>query len=304
MRSNHATILNFTLKFGEKQNLRDYLDEIVKPAFLQERIRGYGRTTYQFLNVEEIDFGKSNRPDPAIIGTFVKNTYLVSEQKLVDGKLIEELSHLQSSPSATFGLFLNDHKLVYLADGAHAPDYGTFGTTVEKFVRDARAEHLDRTYKKEKAENPKTTRSAVSKRIKRPFLTVLPLPTDKSVAGFINSFKELKTLSFQIIEPNDEEHASEIFKGIKEQLDAVGAKGTLTARNPDGMPEDEAKDFVQGATNQGIVKVKATGTGEDGEKLVKTNADLVAEIEISQPDLPIRSRVRELKDRFEEMKLR
>lgn len=44
---------NFTLKFGLDGNLLDYAEEIVLPAFFDEKLeRSFGKTTYFLRNVQ------------------------------------------------------------------------------------------------------------------------------------------------------------------------------------------------------------------------------------------------------------
>lgn len=306
MRAGTGTLLNFTLKFGEK-NLRDYLEEIVKPAFLNGNVRTVGKKTrFLFLNVEIHDFDSSGKkPDLALLGQFVKDTVLESTQVLKGSELVDQYDELRSSPSATFALFLNDHRLIYFADAPHAPDYSSFKSTALNFLKKERNKHINREYKKFRGLEGKTvTKSQLTKLIAVPSLNILPIPNAQSAKEFVRSFDNLQTLTFKVIDGNDEAQASQFFEDMKNVSGGLNADGTARFNNKDGLEKDEAADLVAGAAENGITKVKATGKGEAGERLVKTSQDLTVEVELNPLPPTKRGKIRSLLASFSQMNLR
>lgn len=306
MRAGTGTLLNFTLKFGEK-NLRDYLEGIVKPAFLNGNIRTVGKKTrFLFHNVVLHDFGTPNGPqDIAILGQFVKDTVLESTQVLKDNKLVDQYDELRSSPSATFALFLNDHRLIYFADAPHAPAYSSFKSTALNFLKRERKKFIDREYNRfQDLPNRTITKTQLEKLIAVPTLNILPIPNEQTAKKFVESFDNLQTLTFKVIDGNDEAQASQFFEDMKNVSNGLNADGTARFNNKDGLVKKEAADLITGATENGITKVKATGKGEVGERLVKTSEDLTVEVELNPLPPTKIGKIKSLLATFNQMKLR
>ncbi len=102
----------------------DLLDEVVLPAFTDDSLeRKYGEARYFFLDVETLDLGTRRQTEPAIVGTFVKDTTLHREQ-IYDPQnkaIRRDPRTLKTSPSATFVFLLVNHKLLYLHETVDAP---------------------------------------------------------------------------------------------------------------------------------------------------------------------------------------
>lgn len=305
MRAGTGTLLNFTLKFGEK-NLNDYLEDIVRPAFLNKNIRRVGKKTrFLFLNVEEHDFGLPGVTDVAIIGRFVKDTVLESTQVLQNNELVDQVNELRSSPSATFALFLNDHRLLYFADTPHAPTYSSFKSTVFSFLKKERKRFINEEYDRFKnRQGDRVTKKNLEDLVPIPTLNILPIPNQETAAKFVNNFETLQTLTFKVLEGNDEAQASQWFQDMKSVGDDLNGDGTARFNNKDGLHKGPSIDLVAGASENGITKIKATGKGSDGERLVKTTEDLTVEVELNPVPPTKRARIRGLLNAFVQMKLR
>lgn len=305
MRAGTGTLLNFTLKFGNK-NLKDYLDDIVKPAFLNNNIRTVGKkTSFLFLNVEEFDFGLQGTEDIALVGRFVKDTVLESTQVLEGNKLIDQRDELRSSPSATFALFLNDHRLLYFADAPHAPAYSSFKSTALNFLKRERRRFINSEFERFKSsEGKKVTKKNLEELISVPTLNILPIPNSETATKFVENFESLQTLTFKVLEGNDEAQASQWFQDMKSVGDSLNADGTARFNNKDGLEQTASADLIAGATENGITKIRATGTGSDGERLVKTTEDLTVEVELNPIPPTKRVRIRRLLETFSRMGLR
>lgn len=304
MRAGHGTLLNFTLKFG-RQNLRDYLEEIVKPAFLDSSPRKYGRTRFLIHQPELIDFGSDGLPDPAIIGKFVKDTILSNEQKLVGNKLVEANDSMQSSPSATFALFLSDHRLIYFSDVPNAPSYETFETSALYFLKSSRKRYIDSEYKRLKELGKREiSKKKLHEAIPEPKLNILPIPAMDDAKDIIEDFELLKLLTFKTVEPNDEFQGGEIFENLTESSRDLNSIGTLTFRNSEGLDKPSAAEHLAEATSKGITYFKATGTGTEGEKIDRTNRDLKTEVPLNPLPATKRNAIKRLRNIFADMGLR
>ena len=305
MRAGTGTLLNFTLKFGEK-NLKDYLDDIVRPAFLNKNVRSVGKkTNFLFLDVEEFDFGLGGAEDIALVGRFVKDTVLESTQVLEGDKLVNQMDELRSSPSATFALFLNDHRLLYFADAPHAPAYSSFKSTSLYFLKKERRRFINREFDRFKGNGGKrVTKKSLDELIPVPSLNIIPIPNAETAKKFVENFETLQTLTFKVLEGNDEAQASQWFQDMKSVGDDLNGDGTARFNNKDGLQQAASADLIAGATENGITKIKATGRGSDGERLVKTTEDLTVEVELSPVPPTKRARVFGLLSAFSKMGLR
>src|ERR1700723_2454744 len=138
MRQHAATFANFICRFGDQKVLLDYAKEIVLPAFFDDTyIRSYGKKAQFFFHeVEQVVLnGDKENPILGISGRFIKNTYLTREQIFDPEKgIVLDPANIQSSPSAFFLLILNNHRLIYFPETAHAPDLKTFRATLYDFI--------------------------------------------------------------------------------------------------------------------------------------------------------------------------
>jgi len=304
MRAGHGTLLNFTLKFGTK-NLRDFLNEIVLPAFLDSQPRKYGTTTFLFHEPEVVDFGDEENPDEAIIGKFVKDSVLKNDQLLEGNKLIEANDFMRTSPSATFALFLKDHRLIYFSDVPNAPSYENFKSTALAFLKTARRKHIRSEYDRiKKTGQEKVSLADLERIIPVPTLNVLPIPASHDAETLIKDFEILKSLVFKTVEPNDEFQAGEIFENLTESSKKLGSTGTLSFRNSDGIDKPSATIHLSNATKKGITYFKATGTGEEGQKIDRTNVDLKTEVPLDPLPNTKRQTIKRLSLIFRNMGLR
>jgi len=138
MRQHSAAFANFICKFGDK-NLLDYAEEVVIPAFTRDTyVRSFGdRTHYHFYEVELLNLAEQGKyPIWVLAGRFIKDTELRREQIFDEEKgLIKDEQSMQSAPSAFFILILNNHRLIYFPETAHAPDLSAFKSTVRAAVQ-------------------------------------------------------------------------------------------------------------------------------------------------------------------------
>jgi hypothetical protein len=150
MRQYVATFANFVCKFGEEKALLDYAKEIVLPAFFDDTyIRSYGKKAqFFFYEVQQVVLNEDkDNPILGIAGRFIKNTYLAREQIFDPEKgIVADAASIQSSPSASFLLILNNHRLVYFPETAHAPDLITFRATALDFIKRKHKAFVGRLY--------------------------------------------------------------------------------------------------------------------------------------------------------------
>ena len=104
---------NLTVTFGNK-DLLDYIEEIFLPVFFEDNyIRLLkGGTEYLFIDSEVIRVTEDNINYTCLATRFVKNTTLVSEQKLQGRTLVPDNVSVDTSPSTFILIILETHKVV------------------------------------------------------------------------------------------------------------------------------------------------------------------------------------------------
>ncbi|MDV6342737.1 hypothetical protein R2103_13255 [Nitrosomonas sp. Is24] len=116
---------NYTLNFGNKKVLLDLFYEVVMPSFYEMKyIRALqNKGEYFFLDTKivKLEDDKKN-PVIGIVGRIVKNTKLKREQifRRTEG-IVEDKKELETAPSSTFLLILNNHRLILCKEVPGAP---------------------------------------------------------------------------------------------------------------------------------------------------------------------------------------
>ncbi len=276
MRQQSIQFANFVCKFGNK-NLLDYLFEIVLPAFTDRAlVRNYGeRASYVFHNVTvSAMISPENRLTWTIAGQFVKNTELQREQILDDSNgLIKDHRTLRSSPSSFFVLVLNNNRLMYYPETAHAPDFTAFRATCMAFLDKKHKDFINSIYLSRRIDKSKlVTKRQLYNEHKSLHLEIVPLVSQDNVQDFINRFNKLQNIVFKIIRPNDDISAAEILGEIRQLSDELGSENAkLTIRNSTGLNKDVATSTVISATESGNQEVMISGIDEDGNRLSGSN---------------------------------
>lgn len=275
MRQHVANFANFICRFGPKKALLDYAEEIVLPAFTDDTlIRKYGRTHYFFYNVK-ISVENKNSEEPTIIvyGQFIKNTTLIREQIFDEdeGLLLDEAA-ISSAPSAFFVLILNNHRLIFFPETAHAPTLKNFQTTVDSFLNKKYTAFIDGEYERARSSSDKVTKKYLRESHPAPSLEVIAISGNEQIEDFVHRYAILKKIEFRVIRPNDEIDGAELFDDIRKFLNPMQPSDTkLITSNTDGLDIDAAIPGIKQATDSGNQEIKLTGYDHDGNELKGDN---------------------------------
>lgn len=272
---------NFVCKFG-KENLVDYLQSIVYPAFVDADLkRSYGQKSYFFMDVIFTEFGKDKQP--ALVGRMVKDTILEREQLYVDGKLKADKNEMQSSPSSIFVLLLDVHRVLFFKETKFAPTLENFATTSEHFIREKYKIFIDDQHEKSIVEGKRIPKTKLRQKHLLPILEIIPLTSAKNISSFIKQYDVLRSVTYVFADRNDEQDNEPFFEAVQKQKDNVGSSKTqVIHHNTDGLDKSSVTQEVQSATVQGTQKVKLTGTDVNGNKLNGDNNSfsLIKSIEV------------------------
>lgn len=283
---------NFICHFGEREML-DLCDEVVIPAFTNESYRRtYADTEYFFHDVQLVTLKQADgRDEPAIAGKFVKNTVIHRDQVYKEKKLVHSPYKVESAPSSFFVLVLRDHKLLFTPEVRGAPGLESFGTTVERFLRSAHLEFVERrTMLRLKREFPERVpkgekgkvRRAVLEKYPSPDLEIVSLASEDSFEAFVNRFDLVKSLTVRLLRPNNEINNDGFFEGLRKkgtELDA--STSTLGYRNPSGLKKQKVRIHAENAMD-GNAEISLAGTDTDGRKLSGMNDDFKIQASIDQ----------------------
>jgi len=278
-----VSFANLICKFGDNFDLLDLVEEIVIPAFLNTSTpsRTYAKTSYFFADMKLLRLSEDSIPTLALAGRFIKDTTLTSEQIYVDGKLVKRNAEIESAPSAIFTLILNNHKLIYYPETAHAPGLDSFRSTALHYIRHQYHEFVNGEWEARKAIWENEENSTAGKPLKKdvlndfpfPSLDVVALPSDISLKQFLNGFDKLNEISIQIVRPNNELDNSGMFmpalRSSSESLDAKTSK--VIHSSPDGLNKASAETQLSRVAGEGNAKIDMKGKDDTGGRISGNN---------------------------------
>jgi len=138
MANKKLNFANFVCRFGDQMVLVDQLEEVVIPAFFDDR----EKTTFKsrvFLHDVSMIEQADNRH--VIAGRIVKDTVLERE-KLFDNEtktLKDSARTLRSSPTSFFALVVETHRLIFVPEHRGSPTLKTFQSLMLDFRAVSRA---------------------------------------------------------------------------------------------------------------------------------------------------------------------
>lgn len=289
MRKHELQIANFVCTFGDSGELVDYIEEIVIPAFFTDTlIRRYGDTSYYIYEPKWIELASEGvERELAISGRFVKDTILKREQVLDEGVLVESHDAMQSSPSAFFVLIISDHRLLYFAETAFAPELNAFESTMESFLRktwQAFVRKHQAALMEAEDNVSRITLKDVQAAHPRPVLNIVPVAKNDQIENLMRDFDRIEKIKFRLIRPNQETDASEVFQSVRERFEPLKpSRLDVEIADSDGLSKDESISAVQEAAAGLNTDVTVTGVDGDGNRLKANNQEFALKIPIEDP---------------------
>lgn len=282
---------NYTLKFGEDKVLLDLFSEVVMPSFHEmkyiRKIKGKGE--YFFLDTELLVLDSSTQiPVLGITGRIVKNTKLKREQIYSsNGGLIDDRKELESAPSSTFLLILNNHRLILCREVPGAPTIQNFQSTSQfclsqQYKAFLQAEY-ERAQKEPEDKTTKTTKKHLREVYPRPYLRVTPLSDKQSLKDFVGRLKHIDDLSIKLLPTNDEEINNDDFWADfgrrREEMNSNAAKVTFS-NTKEGLDGNKVYEQANAASGLGNSEVKLKGYDRQGDTIKGSNDDFSLTVEM------------------------
>ena len=106
------------------------------------------------------------------------------------------------------------------------------------------------------------------------------MTTEESVEKFVAKFETLQSINIKFFKSNQEIEPSETIGDLKDIFDSINGRGTVTARNDEGLNKEATTELMQSAVNLSVEQVKASGIDSEGAKLVLNNEDFKVEASI------------------------
>ena len=268
---------NFICKFGRQKALIDFLEDLIIPAFIDDKLeRTYGKTKYFFHDVKLVHIpNDENKNVLGVIGRIIKDTTLEREQIFEKGTLIKDRSSMKSSPSSVFLLVFNNHRLLYVKETKDAPSKETFGHTYLNFLRSKYNSFIEKTLKERNEKDgssKKTTKKKLRIEFPKPTLEIIPLTSEDDIEVFLKKYGVLKTIEIKFSERNNETDNDPFFEQLQTRKDLLGSAVTgIRHHNKDGLDKDYAVQEIREATVQGNQRVSLVGLDSEGDKLQGNN---------------------------------
>lgn len=273
---------NLVIKFGDG----DMLDhpEIIFPVFMRDTlVRGYGATTYHFLDQQFLTV--VGDPSLYIVGRFVKNQKLQREQYLENGVLTRNSAELATAPSAVFLLDLLTHRLAYAHETRFAPTLEEYRATIQRFAKVVYDEEAKKLKNAKQEDGQPVTWKQLRLEYPAPSVNLTPLPNELKVEEALDQFGLIKRLKLTLIDRNSEYNdAGRDAANFRRRLTPMAPVRAVTevVGGEDGLVKEEAKGFIHETAAAGYEQVLVKGVSEDGQPLTVTNEDfkLVERVEL------------------------
>lgn len=283
---------NYTLKFGDKKVLLDLFDEVVMPSFFEMKYVRHlkDKGDYFFLDTKLIKLvDDANSPVLGISGRIVKNTKLKREQIFrADGGIIEDRSELETAPSSTFLLILNNHRLILCKEVPGAPTIQNFQSTSQYCLKARHEEFID-----EQLDRAKSIESNLERVTKRslfnenpyPILRITPLSDKESLRKFVSRFHHINKVSIKLLPTNNEEINNDDFWSYlgrtREEMNSISAKVEFS-NTKDGLETEMVYSQTSSASNLGNSEVNLKGYDEQGDTINGSNEDFSLSVELEE----------------------
>lgn len=286
---------NYTLKFGEDKVLLDLFEEVVMPSFLERKFVRHlkNKGDYFFLDTQTVVLDPSpESPVLGITGRIVKNTKLKREQIFRDdGGIIEDKRELETAPSSTFLLILNNHRLILSKEVPGAPTIQNFESTSQYCLTERYKEYISEQFEQAKIakeENPdlgRVTKKSLKKILASPKLRITPLSDEESLEAFVERLHHIDKVTIKLLPTNREEIDNDDFWADsgrrREEMNSLSAKVEF-ANKKDGLDNQIVFNQARSATNLGNSEINFKGYDEQGDTISGSNDDFSLSVELDE----------------------
>lgn len=302
---------NYTLRFGDQKVLLDLFEEVVMPSFHEMRYVRHlkDKGDYFFLDTKLVVLDDSPEiPVLGIAGRIVKNTKLKREQIYrPEGGIIEDRRELETAPSSTFLLILNNHRLILCKEVPGAPTVQNFQSTSQYCLKKHHKEFIEKIYEKEKSkrkENPeldRVTKKSLYAEYPAPALRITPLSDKESLRAFVNRLEHIDKVTIKLLPTNKEEIDNDDFwSDFGRRRDEMNSKIAKVefANAQEGLEKNEVYVQASSASNRGNSEIKFKGYDAQGDTIRGSNEDFNLTVELDELPKNVERAAREKYNQF------
>lgn len=272
---------NYTLTFGADKVLLDYLFEIVMPSFTEMKYtKSFKGTEYFFLDTELVILEDTEEPTLAIKGKIIKNTKIKRHQIFKNGGIVDDKKELESAPSSSFLLVLNNHRIIFTKDVPAAPTLKNLETVSKSFLIKRHNEYINEIHKKQEKKTPK-------KRIEienpKPELRITPLTDRESLSNFVLRFETINNVTIKLLTTNNEEIDNDAFWNTLDKsrtnMNSVSVKVEYTNTDT-SLDKEEVLSQTKSASSMGNSEIRMKGIDYEGDNIIGNNDDFSLTVDI------------------------
>jgi len=266
---------NYTLTFGKDKV------QIVMPSFTEMKYKkNFKDTEYFFLDTELIKLENNKEPVLAIKGKIIKNTKIKRHQIFENGSIVDDKKELESAPSSSFLLILNNHRIIFTKDVPSAPTLKNLETTSKSFLMKRYDEYINEIYQKK---NKKSSKKILKIENPKPSLRITPLTDSESLKNFVLRFEKINNVTIKLLTTNNEEIDNDDFWNSidkrKKDMNSLSAKIDFT-NNTESLNIKEVLSQTESASSMGNSEIKMRGMDDKGDSIIGNNDDFSLTVDI------------------------
>ncbi|NTX06278.1 hypothetical protein [Myxococcus sp. CA040A] len=264
---------NAIIRTDDKE-LIDLFSPTIWPALTDNTLRRtHGDSAFFINECKGLTIQHNNKEYQAITARFIKTTKLKRAQYYNESEgLIADPQILDSAPSAVFLLILNNHKLIYLHETAHAPPLSQLEKTLSWLIKTTTQKIIHREYTARRPKKDKISLRKLQAENPQPDVHIIPIPHEGSISEFVELFEKIKSVEVRLIRPNSEIDINPFFGMARQEQERIKSKQTtITQKSPDGLSASGTKNYLAAASKQANARVSVTGTNEAGKKISGDN---------------------------------
>ncbi len=267
------------------------------------------KSDYFFLDTQLIVLDDSAEPPVlGVCGRIVKNTMLRREQIFRPrGGLIEDKSALETAPSSTFLLILNNHRLILSPEVPNAPTIQNFRSTSQYCLKTRHREFIQEEFDEGKAarsenpDHPRVTKTNLLREYPVPNLRITPLPSQTSLSDFLGRLERIEKVTIKLLPTNQEEIDNDGFWSEfgrrRHEMNSASTKVEFT-NSQETLDQTEVYKQVSSASSLGNSEIDFKGYDQLGDTIRGDNNDFDLTVEVEEISKDVAEAARKKYDKF------
>lgn len=203
------------------------------------------------------------------------------DQIFSSGELVDNKDVLESAPSSSFLLILNNHRIIFSKDVSGGPSIGNFKSTYQSFLNRRHNEYINEQYEIRKAN--KITKKELQIETPSPVLRITTLSSSEKLEDFILRFNHIDDISIKLLETNNEEiNNDDFWKSLDQSREKMNSKilKVQYSNSEQGLKSEKVYDEINAASALGNSEIVINGKDIHGDKIRGNNNDFKLTVDI------------------------